>query len=60
MRFINRFADQLNTSFVPSRVISIIDDIVATLEPEMKEHTDRWPFIKLTATSPWIQPGARK
>jgi len=51
--FINRFADQLNTSFVPSRVISIIDDIVATLEPEMKEHTDRWPFIKLTATSPW-------
>jgi len=49
--FINRFADQLNTSFVPSRVVSVINDVVSTLEPEMQEHTDRWPFIKLTATN---------
>ncbi|NLM58904.1 MAG: dockerin [Clostridium sp.] len=49
--FINRFADQLNTSFVPSRVNEIIDGVVSTLEPEMQEHTDRWPFIKLTRTS---------
>jgi len=51
--FISRFADQLNTSFVPSRVTSIINDVVSTLEPEIKEHTDRWPFIKLTTTSFW-------
>lgn len=49
--FINRFADQLNTSFVPSRVNEIIDGVVSTLEPEIQEHTDRWPFIKLTKTS---------
>lgn len=49
--FINRFADQLNTSFVPSRVNEIIDGVISTLEPEMQEHTDRWPFIKLTKTS---------
>lgn len=51
--FISRFADQLNTSFVPSRVNSIVDDVVSALEPEMQEHTERWPFIKMEASTSW-------
>lgn len=51
-QFINHFADQLNTSFVPSRVNGIIDEVAGTLDPEMKEHTDRWPYIKMTSTDP--------
>jgi hypothetical protein len=40
-KFINQFADQLNTAFVPSRVIAQIDAMQATLAPEVQEHIDR-------------------
>jgi len=40
--FINRFADQLNTSFVPARVIDRIDQMQSVLEPEMEETIRRW------------------
>ena len=41
-RFINRFADHLNTTFTPERVISIIDEMQAAIAPEMPEHIRRW------------------
>ncbi len=39
--FINQFADQLNTAFVPDRVIAQIDAMQAPLVPEVQEHIDR-------------------
>lgn len=49
-QFINCFADQLNTSFIPERVLEVINDFETILSPEMLEHTDRWQYIKNTAT----------
>jgi hypothetical protein len=40
--FINRFADLLNTYFLPVVVQGTIEDIKQTLEPEMPEHIARW------------------
>ncbi len=39
--FINQFADQLNTAFVPARVVAQIDAMQAVLAPEVQEHIDR-------------------
>ena len=43
--FINRFADLLNTSFLPSRIIPKIEAMKAVVEPEMAEHISRWKGI---------------
>jgi hypothetical protein len=40
--FINRFADLLNTHFVPTRVNGIVKEIRDLLQPEMPEHINRW------------------
>jgi len=40
--FINRFADLLNTSFLPEWVTSVINDMMTHLEPEKPEHILRW------------------
>lgn len=40
--FINRFADLMNTSFLPSRVVEMIDGMKSVIEPEMLEHISRW------------------
>ena len=40
--FINRFADWMNTNFLPQRVISILDQTQAILRPEMNEFIQRW------------------
>lgn len=40
--FINQFADQLNTAFVPSRVVAQIDTMQAALVPEVSEHIARY------------------
>jgi len=40
--FINRFADHLNTSFVPSRVIATINQMEAAREQEIEEALLRW------------------
>ena len=40
--FINRFADLMNTSFLPSRIISTIDDLKNVIAPEMPEEISRW------------------
>lgn len=50
-KFINCFADQLNTSFVSERVINVINEFERALSPELLEHTNRWQFLKLTATA---------
>ena len=42
--FINQFANQLNTAFVPARAVAQIDAMQAMLAPEVPEHIDRhWP-----------------
>ena len=40
--FINRFADLLNTTFLPAHLIARINEIAAVLAPEMPEHIQRW------------------
>ena len=40
--FINRFAGQLNTAFLPSRIDSLISLFAESLRPELPEHADRW------------------
>lgn len=42
MRFINRFADLLNTSFRPERVVERLRAMKSVIEPEMPEHIARW------------------
>jgi hypothetical protein len=40
--FLNRFAGQLNTAFLPSRIDSLISLFSETLKPEMPDHLARW------------------
>ncbi len=40
--FINRFADLLNTAFLPERTTEIIEEYRQLLEPIMHEQTQRW------------------
>ena len=41
-QFINRFADLLNTAFLPHRTIPLIEEMKQRLEPHMPHHIDRW------------------
>lgn len=41
-QFINRYADLLNATFLPERMLSRIDQSKQTLAPLMPEHIDRW------------------
>lgn len=40
--FINRFADLLNTAFLPTRMVDIITGLKQVLEPEMPGQIQRW------------------
>jgi hypothetical protein len=40
--FINRFADLLNTIFLPGHVIGTLEQLKQVIEPEMPEHIARW------------------
>lgn len=40
--FINRFADLLNTTFLPTNTVPHVDRHAAQLAPEMDEHCKRW------------------
>jgi hypothetical protein len=42
LAFINRFADQLNTAFLPARVIPIINEMASVIEPEIAGHVRRF------------------
>ena len=41
-RFINRYADELNTRFLSTNVKAHIDQIFATISPEVTAHYERW------------------
>jgi hypothetical protein len=41
-RFINRYADHMNSSFLPQRMHGIADGIKAELIPELQRHFNRW------------------
>ena len=41
-RFINRFADRLNSSFHTDRVLARIDSIQHEIAPEIERHTAKW------------------
>ncbi|PKP17210.1 MAG: hypothetical protein CVU07_04620, partial [Bacteroidetes bacterium HGW-Bacteroidetes-23] len=43
--FINRFADLLNTTYLPERVIDIISEMKSGVENEIIEHGQRWNSI---------------
>ena len=40
--FINRYADELNTRFLPDKVNAHIDQVYKTIEPEIEAHYTRW------------------
>lgn len=42
LSFINRFADLLNTTFLPERMTTIITEMKEKIEPEMPSHIHRW------------------
>jgi hypothetical protein len=42
IKFANRYLDQLNTAFLPSRTVNLVNEIAADVEPEMNEHLERW------------------
>lgn len=41
-RFINRFADQMNTAFRPGRTLDILEQVKAMVEPEIAGHIERF------------------
>jgi len=40
--FINRYLDQLNSAYLPDRMIGVINRMSSHIEPEMAEHISRW------------------
>ncbi len=40
--FINRYAELLNTTFLPSNLTAILDDMAAQIEPEIANNAERW------------------
>ena len=53
-KFINRFADHLNTSLTPRRVLGVIDHAQSVLDPEIPEHIARWNIME-NSTDIWDQ-----
>jgi hypothetical protein len=43
-KFITRYADLLNTNFKEDRVVNIIDEMKATIQPMINEHINRWTY----------------
>lgn len=52
--FITRFADILNTNFLPSRTTAIVDEYLAKFEPEIAEHIERWNAPTLSDWNFWV------
>ncbi|HSD14305.1 MAG TPA: CotH kinase family protein [Flavobacterium sp.] len=44
--FINRFADLMNTYYLPSRVVAVSTALRSGFQPEMQEHINRWKGVK--------------
>lgn len=45
IHFINRFADMMNTTYQPERLVSIINEMKSGIENEILEHGHRWSSI---------------
>ncbi|MEQ8707044.1 MAG: CotH kinase family protein [Phaeodactylibacter sp.] len=45
-RFVNRFADRLNTSFQPKQVLDKINVFHERLKPEIPRHLERWKLSR--------------
>lgn len=43
-QFINTFADRMNTTYMPDRMLSIFQMLYDTLYPQMPEHINRWRY----------------
>jgi hypothetical protein len=50
--FINRYRDLANTAFRANRVVSVINEMQAVIEPHMDEHLDRWGYLETDRWSP--------
>jgi len=48
-RFVNRFADLINTAFKPDRVNCIIDEAALQVESEIPRHIERWSRMQTQA-----------
>lgn len=48
--FINRFADMLNTTYLPSRTTGALEAYKQKYSPEMPAHINRWKYIANYAT----------
>ena len=42
--FINRFADLMNTAFLPERAKSVINEMKAEVAPDIEKHMARWGY----------------
>ncbi len=51
--FINRFADLLNTTYLPTRMVDIINQMKQVLNPEIQEHINRWRSPGWGSISNW-------
>ncbi len=40
--FVNRYADLMNTCFLPSHVHAVVDSFISIYQPEKAEHSARW------------------
>ena len=47
-RFINRFADHINTTFRPDRINTIINNRYSEIQDELDEHYERWGYHATT------------
>ena len=50
--FINRYADLMNTCFLPSHVDAVVDSMVDIYQPEINEHAQRWRHFN--GVSQWM------
>lgn len=51
-RFVNRFADLINTSFQPARVQGVISNMAGRVDAEMPRHIARWG--RMGSYSAWL------
>lgn len=50
-QFINHFADELNSRFMPSNVTAHIDSIAAKMQNEIPQHFERWEIVRSWANA---------
>jgi hypothetical protein len=58
-RFINRFADLINTTLAPARVESLVTQEYAALAPDLAAHQHRWGIDYFLGAYPWEPTDSR-